>query len=77
MDLRFDQEAFFTSPLRDFVTLADMARELRASLELVKKIVEKNGPRFARRHGIVRLWKRQDIAEIRGIIEQLSSPPAS
>lgn len=77
MDRFMDQEAFFTSPLRDFVTLADMARELRVSLELVKNLVERNGPRFAKRHGIVRLWKRRDIEIVREAFEQLSASPKS
>ncbi len=64
-----DQEAFFTSPLRDFVTLADMARELRVSLAVVKKLVEKNGIRPDRRHGVVRLWQRRDLEALRAIVD--------
>ena len=73
MEQYMDQEAFFTSPLRDYVTLADMSRELRVSIALAKKIVEKNGLRAAKRHGVVRLWKRRDIALLRQILEQATA----
>ncbi len=73
METLIDQEAFFTSPLRDYLTLADMARQLRVSLELVKKLVEKNNIRHARRHGVVRLWNRVDIDVLRAIIGQAAS----
>lgn len=63
-----DQEAFFTSPLPDYVTLADMARELRVPLSAVKRVVEKNGYRPAKRHGVVRLWNRAHLAEIGKLI---------
>jgi hypothetical protein len=75
MDTFMDQEAFFTSPLRDYVTIADMARELRVSLESVKSLVERDGPRFSKRHGIVRLWKRRDIDIVREAIERASASP--
>lgn len=70
MSVHLDQEAFFTSPLRDYATLADMARELRVSIELMKKLVDKNGLHYAHRHGVVRLWNRRDLDTLRHIIEQ-------
>jgi hypothetical protein len=70
MDTYMDQEAFFTSPLRDYVTIADMARELRVSIALVKKLLDKNGLRSARRHGVVRLWKRNDLETLRTLVER-------
>ena len=64
-----DQEAFFTSPLRDYVTLADMARDLRVSISLVRRLLEHNGIRYERRHGVVRLWKRADLEALRKLVE--------
>lgn len=65
-----DQEAFFTSPLRDYFTLADVARELGADLALVKRLVEKHGVAPAKRHGVIRLWKRTDLKVVRTLIDQ-------
>lgn len=73
MEQYMDQEAFFTSPLRDYVTLNDMAKELGVSISLMKRLVEKNGLRAAKRHGVVRLWKRSDIELLRQIVEQVAT----
>lgn len=69
MEWSMDQEAFFTSPLRDYVTIADVSRELCISIALVKRLIEKNGLRPARRHGVVRLWKRSELETLRAIID--------
>lgn len=73
MESLMDQEAFFTSPLRDYVTIADMARELRVSISLVRNLLEKNAIRAARRHGVVRLWKRSDLESLRRFVEHAGS----
>jgi hypothetical protein len=73
MEQYMDQEAFFTSPLRDYVTLADMSRELCVSIGLMKKLVDKNGLRPARRHGVVRLWNRADMETIRMLVERAAA----
>lgn len=73
MEPSLDQEAFFTSPLRDYLTLADMARELRIPVELMKKLVEKGAVRCARRCGVVRLWNRSDLETLRLIIDRAAS----
>ena len=65
-----DQEAFFTSPLLDYVTLADMARQLRCSIQQVERLAEKNGLRPTRRNGVVRLWNRKDMERLRAGLEK-------
>ena len=73
MEQYMDQEAFFTSPLRDYVTLNDMARELGVTIALTKKLVEKNGLPANKRHGVVRLWKREDVEFLRQVLEQVAA----
>jgi len=63
-----DQEEFFSSRLLDFCTLRDIADRVGEPISRVKMIVEKYHIQQARRVGVIRLWRVEDVVEIKRLI---------
>ena len=69
-----DQEAFFTSPLDGLLTMHDIAQRLHVPLEAVKAVIERQHIAHTSRHGVVRLWSAEAMAEIQQRLHNRLSP---
>jgi hypothetical protein len=65
-----DQEAFFTSPLQDLLTLRDIAARSNVPLARVQRIVERYAIAPARRRGVVRLWTTAQAEQIAALLQR-------